>query len=186
MPLTYRARVLAGAGDGLTGAAEHGVLGRRWIYDGTCDPVLLAQMVALIQGAAQPQARSVSSTSDPAVTARPVTSGPLTMIGSAVAASGPSGTDLRIGTADADGVRSGQLIVRVSRVLRPGGAVADEAGRPCLSATWRLPDGTRAGAILATALHPGARGAAVESSSRLSLTGSRPGEQSWPGPHRDP
>lgn len=46
VPLTYRAGAFAGADGGLIGTAEHGVLGRRWIYDGTCDPVLVAQLVA--------------------------------------------------------------------------------------------------------------------------------------------
>jgi len=153
VPLTYRAQALAGAGRGLIGTAEHGVLGRRWIYDGTCDLVLAAQLVALIQGDAQPQAQSVSNTPDPTVTGRPVTDGSLTVIGSAVAASGLSGTDLRVQTADPDGKGNGQLIVRVNRILHPGdrAATAGEAGQPCLSAIWRLPDGTRVRGILATA-----------------------------------
>ena len=60
-----------GADGGLIGTAEHGVLGRRWIYDGTHDPVLIAQLVALIQGEAEPQAQSVSNTPDPTVTVMP-------------------------------------------------------------------------------------------------------------------
>jgi hypothetical protein len=153
VPLTYRARALAGTGGGLIGTAEHGVLGRRWIYDGTCDPVLAAQLVALIQGDAQPQAQGVSNTSDPTVTSRPVTDESLTAIGSAVAASGPFGTDLRIQTADPDGGGNGQLIVRVNRILHPGDgeATVGEAGQLCLSATWRLTDGSRVRGVLATA-----------------------------------
>jgi hypothetical protein len=162
VPLTYRARALAGADGGLIGTAEHGVLGRRWIYDGTCDPVLVAQLVALIQGEAEPQAQSLSDTPDPTVTGMPVANGSLTATDSAVAASGPSGTDLRVGTASADGVESGQLIVRVNRILRPGRVAPDgDAGQqPCLSATWRLPDGTHVRGIFASAQHtqlPGAR-----------------------------
>jgi Maltokinase N-terminal cap domain len=34
IPLTYRAGALAGADGALIGTSEHGVLGRRWIYDG--------------------------------------------------------------------------------------------------------------------------------------------------------
>lgn len=153
VPLTYRAHAFDGASSGLIGTAEHGVLGCRWIYDGTCDPVLVAQLVALIQGEAVPQAQSVSNTPDPTVTGQPVTNGSLTAIGSVVAASGPSGTDLRVQTARADGARSGQLIVRISRILQPadGTAQAHDAWQPCLSATWRLPDGTQVRGILATA-----------------------------------
>ena len=46
------------------------MLGRRWIYDGVRDPVLVAQLVALIQGGAQAQAQSVSNTADPTVTGK--------------------------------------------------------------------------------------------------------------------
>jgi Maltokinase N-terminal cap domain len=154
VPLTYRPHAIAGASSGLIGTAERGVLGHRWIYDGTHDPVLVAQLIALIQGEAEPQAQSVSNTPDPTVTCQPVTNGSLAATGSAVVASGPFGTDLRVHTADPDGMRNGQLIVRIHRVLQPTGdeaAAAGEAGQPCLSATWRLADGTQVRGILATA-----------------------------------
>jgi maltokinase-like protein len=76
VPLTYRADAIAAAEGGLIGTAEHGVLGRRWIYDGACDRVLVAQLVALIQGRAEPQAQSVSGTPDPTVIGWPVANGP--------------------------------------------------------------------------------------------------------------
>lgn len=153
VPLTYRAGSLSGADGGLVGTAEHGVLGRRWIYDGARDPVLVAQLVALIQGDAKPQAQSVSNTPDPTVLGQPATSGSLTAIQSVVAASGPFGTDIRVETAGADGSRSGQLSVRIHRVLHsdPGIAAADAAGQPCLSATWRLSDDTRVRGTFASA-----------------------------------
>lgn len=72
LPLTYRASALAGADGALIGTSEHGVLGRRWIYDGVYDPVLLAQLVALIQGQAEAQAQNVSNTTDPGVRGQPV------------------------------------------------------------------------------------------------------------------
>lgn len=154
VPLTYRDAELPGNRASLIGTSDHGVLGRRWIYDGTGDPVLVAQLVALIQGEAEPQAQSLSNTPDPTVTGIPVTDSSLTVTGpAAVVASGRSGTDLRIGVAAAKGAGTGSLIVRVHRILRPAGsaAVAGEAGQPCLSATWRLPDGTLARGIFATA-----------------------------------
>jgi hypothetical protein len=122
VPMTYRAQPLAGADGALIGTSEHGVLGHRWIYDGTRDPVLMAQLIALLQGAAEPQAQSVSSTPDPTVTVQ------------------------RAEAAGPDGARPGQLTVRVNRILRPGG----EAGQLDLSAAWRLPDGTQVRGILAT------------------------------------
>ena len=137
IPMTYRAGALAGADGALIGTSEHGVLGLRWIYDGVHDPVLRAQLVALIQGDAEPQAQSVSNTADPTVLAQPVAKGPLTPAWSEVAANGPSGTDLR----------AGELSLRINRVLEPGDSLS-EAG---LSAPWRLPDGTRVRGVFATA-----------------------------------
>ena len=123
VPMTYRAEALAGADGALIGTSEHGVLGHRWIYDGTRDPVLMAQLVALFQGTAVPQAQSVSSRPDPTVTVRP--------------------------SIDASPTVTGQLTVRVNRILRPAG----QAGQAGLSAAWRLPDGTGVRGILATAEH---------------------------------
>jgi Maltokinase N-terminal cap domain len=161
VPLTYRASALAGADGGLIGTAEHGVLGRRWVYDGTHDPVLVAQLVALIQGNAEPQAQSASSMPDPTVTSNPVTSGALTASEARLASNGAAGTDLVVGTSGADG--GGQLLIRVSRVLEADfaddGTVADEAGGPCLSAPWRRPDGTQVRGSLAFARYTPATGA---------------------------
>ncbi len=162
VPLTYRAGPLAGAEGGLIGTAEHGVLGCRWIYDGTCDPVLVTQLVALTQGQAEPQAQGASNTPDPTVTSHPVASGSLAATGFQVLANGPSGTDLQVQTAGADGTPRGHLLVRIHRVLRSGESTpaADGARQPCLSAPWRLADGTQARGILATARYtrePGSR-----------------------------
>lgn len=153
VPLTYRAGALAGADGGLIGTSEHGVLGRRWVYDGVHDPVLLAQLVALIQGDAEPQAQSTSNAADRTVTSQPVAPGSLIPGRSAVAANGPSGTELRIATTGAAGGPAGQLALRINRILRPGDGtgVHRDAGRPCLSATWRSPDGTRVRGVFATA-----------------------------------
>jgi maltokinase-like protein len=152
VPMTYRGGGLASADDALIGTADHGVLGQRWIYDGVHDPVLVAELVALIQGEAEPQAQNVSNTADLTVTSQPVTNGSLTAAGSAVAANGPSGTQLRVAAAGVDGTPAGELLVQVNRVLRAdGGASLSDAARPCVSATWRLPDGTRARGIFAIA-----------------------------------
>jgi hypothetical protein len=139
VPLTYRASAREGGDGALIGTTEHGVLGRRWVYDGTRDPVLAAQLVALIQGEAEPQAQSLSHTPDPTVIVTPVAGGP-----------------------------PGQVTVRVNRILRPDGAegaegasdnpgngaaasLAGEDWQPCLSATWHRPDGSRARGVFATA-----------------------------------
>ena len=67
-PMTYRGAPLDGADDALIGTSEHGVLGRRWIYDAERDPVAVAQLLALARGEAQAQHQNVSDTLDPTVT----------------------------------------------------------------------------------------------------------------------
>jgi Maltokinase N-terminal cap domain len=142
VPMTYRAAPLAGSDSALIGTSQHGVLGLRYLYDGTRDLVFVAQLMAAIQGAAEPQAQTVSHTPDPRVTSQPVWSGDvMTVTGFSVAADGPPGTDLRVETAGA----SGPLLVRVHRVLEPG-----TAAQPGLSATWRQPDGTTGHGVFAS------------------------------------
>jgi maltokinase-like protein len=147
VPLTYRARALASAAGGLIGTSEHGVLGPRWIYDGAHDPVLVAQLVAAIQGESEPQDQNISHTPDDTVSGQPVTNGPLTAIGSAVAANTASGTDLQVETTP-DG---GQLIVRINRILPSAGPAASTPAQAGLTANWRRPDGTQVRGVLATA-----------------------------------
>ncbi len=156
VPMTYRGSALADADGGLVGTTEHGVLGPRWIYDGTCDPVLAGQLVALIQGQVQAQAQSVSGTPDPTVTCVPVTRGVLVAVDSGVVGNGPSGTELQVGTASGDDSQGGRLVITVNRVLEPSDADREDgpgagAGRVCLFAGWRLADGTRVRGSLATA-----------------------------------
>ena len=150
VPMTYHGRELPGADGRLIGVSEHGVLGRRWIYDGIRDPVLVAQLVAFFQGEVEAQAQSVSHTPDPTVTIQPAIGGPLAVISSVVTDDDQSGTHLLVDTASPDGRPAGELAVRIRRILSPG---ADQVGDPCLSATWRQPDGTQARGVLATALH---------------------------------
>ena len=144
-PMTFRDRELPGADDGLIGTAEHGVLGRRWVYDGAHDPVLAAQLVALIQGDAEPQAQSESNTPDPTVTTGPPATGTrLAGTEATVVASTAAATELQL-----DG---GRLTVWINRVLQPG----TEDDGPSVSAPWRLPDGTVARGVFATARYTAA------------------------------
>lgn len=131
VPMTYRAAPLDGAEDALIGTSEHGVLGERWIYDGTRDPVLIERLCALLLGRAEPQMQSVSDTPDPAV-ARSFARETAALIPAEVS-DGPGGTEIR---ADADG----PVTVRVNRVLRPGDD-EDEAVLGAVTAGWRGPDG---------------------------------------------
>jgi hypothetical protein len=163
VPMAYRAEPLDGADGSLIGTTEHGVLGRRWVYDGLQDPVLVAQLVALFRGQAEPQAQSISDTPDDSVIVQPMTAD---VLASArfLAISGTSGTDLQLETAAA----GSRLILRVSRALQAdegsaasGGAAnsgaansdtaSSVAGQPRLSAIWAQPDGTVVRGILARA-----------------------------------
>jgi hypothetical protein len=150
VPLSYRGGPLDGADDALIGTTEHGVLGTRWVYDGPQDPVLAGQLLALIQGEAEPQAQSVSNTPDRTVSSH--FAGPRVSAGrlSITVTSGPDGTDLMVDRADAAEPGGGsrrELTIRVMRVLRP---IQEEPHSPgYVSATWHAPDGTEARGLFA-------------------------------------
>jgi hypothetical protein len=150
VPLTYRAKPLDGADGALVGTTKHGVLGHRWVYDGTRDPVFAAQIVALIQGTAEPQAQSQSDTPDRTVRTRAASSARLEPGGFSVA-DGSDGTRLTIEVGDA-----GQLSVRVIRVLDAESdpdASAAGAGLGYVTAQWQSPDSTMVRSVFATAEH---------------------------------
>jgi hypothetical protein len=48
VPLTYRDAPLDDAEDWLLGTTEHSVLGKRWVYDGTGDPVYIAALASAV------------------------------------------------------------------------------------------------------------------------------------------
>jgi hypothetical protein len=114
VPLSYRAAPLPGGDRALIGTMEHGVLGRRWAYDGTRDPVLVTQVFALLLGEAEPQAQSINQTPDPSVT-RSITghTGSLP-IEIASVRDEPRSTDITVRPATAPR----PLMLRVNRVLR--------------------------------------------------------------------
>jgi hypothetical protein len=133
VPMTYRGAPLAGADHALIGTSEHGVLGRRWVYDGAHDPVLQAQLAGLLQGRAEPQAQNASGTPDPSVTGH-FAGEPFTAVTTTVA-DHAEGTDLVV---DAGAGR--RLTVRVVRVLQAG-AAEDAQGH--VTAGWTGPDGAK-------------------------------------------
>ncbi|MET9323519.1 1,4-alpha-glucan branching protein [Streptomyces sp. NPDC003038] len=141
VPLTYRAAPLDAAEHALVGTSEHGVLGRRWVYDGAHDPILVAQLLALVQGRAEPQDQSATDTPDPSVTAHFAGPGLAPFTGSEAVGNGPDGTDLVVDTAAPEGPQT----LTVTRVLRPdpqGGGASRPAGtRGHVAAGWRSPDG---------------------------------------------
>ncbi|GEC03900.1 hypothetical protein SSP24_15550 [Streptomyces spinoverrucosus] len=141
VPLTYRGAPLDGAEHALVGTMEHGVLGRRWAYDGCHDPVLVAQLLALIEGRAQAQDQNVSDVPDRDVIAF--------YTGEGSVPNGFTATDDEEGTALA---APHGTTLRLNRVLQPApdgpiqppqGAVGHVTG------SWQMPDGTRVRGMLA-------------------------------------
>ncbi|GHK01368.1 maltokinase N-terminal cap-like domain-containing protein [Streptomyces sp. NPDC003753] len=152
VPLSYRGAPLEGAEQALVGTSEHGVLGRRWIYDGTHDPVLVTQLLALFQGRAEPQAQNRSDTPDPSVTVRfadaPVAAGGVTTTVT-------DGSHDTLVTVHAPGSAApSSLNLRVTRVLEPGAtASAETTGH--VTAGWRSPDGGEHRGVFAALHHTG-------------------------------
>ncbi|MER5600284.1 1,4-alpha-glucan branching protein [Streptomyces sp. NPDC002265] len=148
VPLTYRGAPLDGAEHALVGTTEHGVLGRRWAYDGAHDPVLVAQLLALIEGRAQAQDQNASDTPDREVLRACANEVPLKAADFTTAEDGPDGTELSAPHGS---------VLHLHRLLHPapqdgppvppGGAAGHVAG------SWLLPDGTRARGLFAALLH---------------------------------
>ncbi|MDT0400314.1 maltokinase N-terminal cap-like domain-containing protein [Streptomyces edwardsiae] len=140
VPVTYRGAPLDGAEHALIGTSEHGVLGRRWVYDGCHDPVAVAELAALVEGRAEAQAQSVSDTPDEEVTR--ACAGELTVPADLTAVDTPEHTELSApdGTA-----------LRVLRTLRPaadGVPLPEPGAAGHVAGVWELPDGTRARGLL--------------------------------------
>lgn len=144
-PLTYRGAPLADAAAALIGTSEHGVLGRRWVYDGAHDPVLVTQLLALAQGRVEAQHRSRTDTPEPSVTGRWPRTEPIVVRGFTTSDEpGPGDVDattIRVQTADP----AGDVVIQLARVLRPG-PTGDHDDGPApvgsVEAEWPAPDGT--------------------------------------------
>ena len=144
VPLTYRGAPLDDAEHSLVGTMEHGVLGQRWAYDGCHDPVLVDQLLALLEGRAQAQAQSLSDTPDREVTRSYTGDGlPATPLVPA-ATDAQDRTDLSL----PDGTT-----LRLNRALRPATPPAPPQGATGhVAGAWEMPDGSRAQAVFAVLL----------------------------------
>ena len=142
VPMTYRGAPLPQAEQALVGTAEHGVLGKRWIYDATYDPVAIAQLIALIQGDAEPQHQSRSHTPDPSVTRWSQLPKILQMSVTSTVHADPRRTTISLLGTEPSG-DSVDLVVHIIRMLD-----ADSSTKPTantagyVEADWRKPDGT--------------------------------------------
>ncbi|RJK94869.1 maltokinase N-terminal cap-like domain-containing protein [Vallicoccus soli] len=150
VPLAYRGAPLAGAEEGLVGTSEHGVLGTRWVYDAAHDPVVMAQLLALLQGRAQAQHQDESHRADPGVGVEPGPAGPVEVPSAApVPADGDLVTSVDLG--DAAG-GAGRVVVDLLRV--PGddpGTVTGAAPLGRASAGWRVEGGPSGRGVVARA-----------------------------------
>ncbi|WP_030340633.1 maltokinase N-terminal cap-like domain-containing protein [Streptomyces sp. NRRL S-1022] len=146
--LTYRGAPLEGAESGLIGTMEHGVLGKRWVYDGCHDPVLVTELLALIEGRAQAMAQSVSDTPDHDVL-RSCTGSPLGAAGfTPEPADDEDGTRIPVPQGPGTGA-----VLRVHRVLSPVAENPPPSPRDArghVAAGWPGPDGTRLQAVFMT------------------------------------
>jgi hypothetical protein len=139
VPLAYRGAPLPDADEGLVGTSEHGVLGRRWIYDGAHDPVAVAQLLDFVCAGTVAQHQNQSDTPDPSVGRHWASAGrlgasPLRVTNTergrtTVAVSGPP-SDARARVLD------------LIRVLQPGTAPGEALGH--VEADWTRLDGSTA------------------------------------------
>ena len=139
VPLSYRGAPIPGTQDALIGTAKHGVLGPRWIYDGTRDPVLVTQLFALLLGEAEPQAQSISDTTDPSVTRSTAGNTGALPVKIIDTTDGPRSTDVTIQPQDT----RRPLMLRVNRTLRPNapGLMSGTLGH--ITAEWAGPGVSR-------------------------------------------
>lgn len=144
VPLTYRGAALPDAEPGLLGTSEHGVLGRRWIYDGAHDPVAVTQLLAFIRGEADAQHQNESDTPDPSVVPRRSSGGGLIApTPLRVRDSHPGLTTVAVELSDPSSARSVQGSLHLIRVLAGGSPVAgDDLG--AVDASWTRLDGSTA------------------------------------------
>ncbi|WP_327729090.1 1,4-alpha-glucan branching protein [Streptomyces sp. NBC_00487] len=139
-PLTYRGAPLPDAEHALIGTMDHGVLGRRWAYDGCHDPVLITQLLALLEGKAEPQAQSLTDTPDHEVTRTYTGEGALSVV-ALTATDTPEATELPL--------HPGPTVLHLNRILRPGPLDLPEGAKGHVTGHWTLPDDTRVHGVFA-------------------------------------
>ncbi|HEY8981646.1 MAG TPA: 1,4-alpha-glucan branching protein [Streptomyces sp.] len=138
-PLTYRAAPLPGADHALVGTLEHGVLGKRWIYDGVHDPVLTTTLAAFLAGRLRAQAQSTNDTVDEEITHAYASGAPI-LTGEVTVTDTPEGTTLT--TPDGPAVRFNRVLTDV-----PDTPPADALGH--VTGAWTTPDGARVRGVFA-------------------------------------
>ncbi|MCA1781379.1 MAG: phosphotransferase [Dermatophilaceae bacterium] len=121
VPLTYRGEPAPELEHALVGTMEHGVLGRRWVYDAAHDPVYATQLLALACGEVQAESSSHSDAPDERYTGEPASSWTraLTVRGSRVLVGEQSNTSVILDTVDETGTGC-PIIIKIFRTLAAG------------------------------------------------------------------
>lgn len=121
VPLTYREAPVEGLEHALVGTLEPGGLGRRWVYDGTHDPVYAAQLLALVRGLVRARSSSAPGAlgDDPVGEPAPSWRDDLTFVTSRVLDGEQSNTSIIIDALGPDDTPR-PVIVKVFRMLSPG------------------------------------------------------------------
>lgn len=120
VPVTYRSAPLPGAEHALIGESEHGVLGHRWFYDATHDPVFVAQLLGLVEGRVTAQHQDRSHEVDDTVVGTHVSGPQLTLVQSQVLRGEQSNTSIICEVVDETGAPALPVIIKVFRTLQPG------------------------------------------------------------------
>ncbi|MDI3421564.1 maltokinase N-terminal cap-like domain-containing protein [Streptomyces luteolus] len=141
VPLTYRGAPLDGAEDGLVGTLEHGVLGKRWVYDAAHDPVAVEELLQLLAGRTGAQAQSETDVPDPSVVARFEGAALGAGVGSLSAMDDAEGTRVVVETGDP----AARVQLRIRRVLGRPESAEGEAPQGHVTADWKLLEGGASG-----------------------------------------
>ncbi|MEZ0109013.1 hypothetical protein ABH920_003023 [Catenulispora sp. EB89] len=140
-PMTYRGDRLEGADHALIGTTEHGVLGKRWVYDAAGDPVAVAELVALLAGRTEAQMQSDSDRVDSDVRVSWDGPGLSGAVDSFSTSDDPDGTQVSVRFVGAPADAPQHAVIRLARALEVGeGPAAD--GR--VVAHWLSQDGATA------------------------------------------
>ncbi|NLJ52638.1 MAG: phosphotransferase [Intrasporangiaceae bacterium] len=121
VPLTYRGAPAEELEHALITTMEHGVLGRRWVYDGTHDPVYARELLALLRGQVRAESSSTPDAVDDRFVGEPARTwaDELTVRGAKVLEGEQSNTSIILDTVDQVGTGH-PVIVKVFRTLAAG------------------------------------------------------------------
>jgi maltokinase len=180
VPLTYRGEPLDGADHALVGVAEHSVLGRRWIYDATHDPVYAAQLLDLVQGRVRARSGAGSDTDDARVRGVPdATWRPAARARASRVFAGEQSNTSIVVDADLPDGRRVPLVLKVFRMLSPG-ENPDVALQEALAGAGSTRVPAALGSVTGQWMHPGPDGAAVASGHLVFAQEYLPGaEDAW-------